>query len=470
MLINVRSNLAIVTLWTKKEVVAEITRKIGVLSKLHAIGTLYTTYGINYLIHTLAERPRIDTLLVFGSDLSGSGEALLKLFCKKTLPDDLDLMWPWKMIEPIVASVRAIDLRREFSERRWAALKKAVEEYYDPSQPKRAKLTLEIKERKVNGWPVPVSGHLIVDSSLFRAWIRAVYAVMQYGCVKGSEYGERQKQLLNLVVTLNMYGREYRLEREFLKYFSQTSFEEHCKSLLSPAKPEGVSYMYGERLRAHPLSGDQLEAMVKRLRRSPNTRRAVIVTWHHPVDAASTAPPCIMVIQGDITGGYYNHTCYLRSNDIYGAWPLNAYGQIMLAEYIAKKLSLKLGAITMVSCSAHIYEHDWERAWKLVHERYSVLSAFNPDPRGSFIVAMEKRGLLIEHRTPLGSLSARLELKDSASAYYSLKAIASTLTPDHAFYLGWEVRRALEKFLRKENYEQDAELRDSSKQAGSPNS
>ncbi|MEM1690001.1 MAG: hypothetical protein QXF05_00335, partial [Thermofilaceae archaeon] len=53
---NEESNVAVVTLWTKKEVVVGRLAEAGLLGRVHAVGTLYTVYGINYLLHTLAER------------------------------------------------------------------------------------------------------------------------------------------------------------------------------------------------------------------------------------------------------------------------------------------------------------------------------------------------------------------------------------------------------------------------------
>lgn len=358
--IDPRSNVAVCTLWTRKEVVVSKLEELGVLNKVHAVGTLYTVYGINYLLHTLAERPQIDTIAVFGADLSGSGEALIRLFSGARAPPEL--MWSLSELKPLLDSVKVVDLRASFERGDWRALADTIASSHRPSPPKRGVLRLELRETSVESWPVPVSGQAIQETSLFRAWVKAVYSVMMFGAVKGSEYGERQKQLLNLVVALNVHGGEYCLERELLSYFRVEDFEAHFNSLLTPSKPVGVSYTYGERLRAHPLAGDQLARLVERLRKAPESRRAIAVLWDHGKDLSSSEPPCIFAIQGDVTGAFYNHTAFIRSNDVYAAWPLNAYGQVKLAERIAKELGVKVRTVTLISSSAHVYEHDWERA------------------------------------------------------------------------------------------------------------
>lgn len=449
--VNARSNVAVVTLWTRKDIIVRYLEQKGLIGNVHAVGTLYTPYGINYLLHTLAERPEINTLVIFGTDLSGSGEALIKFLQERKLT--FTLMWPLEIIQPVINDIKVVDLREAFRQGDWKSLENTITSLYNPSPSKRMVVELELTEMAVEGWPLPISGQLVQDDSLFRAWVKAVYSVMFYGSVKKSEYGERQKQLLNLVVSLYAYGKRLNLEREFSEYIDSSGFEAHLRGLFSSQKPEGVTYTYGERLRAHSIAGDQLETLIRKLKDCPDTRRALAVLWEHDVDKNATEPPCILVIQSDITDSFYNHTVFIRSNDVYGAWPYNAWGQLKLAENIAENLGLKLGVVTLISCSAHVYEHDWEKAWKLVHDYYEALSAFVPDPRGNFLISIEDERIGIEHRTPDGRRLAALE-----PSYRSIKALASSLSADHAFYLGWEVRRALEKIIKREHYEQDEEF------------
>ncbi len=450
--LNEKSNIALVTLWTKKDAVLS---RVKSREKIHAVGTLYTAYGVNYLIHTLAQKPQIDTLILFGADLSDSGSALLKLFNDGKV-EGFKLMWSLDEVKPILSTVRVVDLRRAYEAGDWSSLEEAINKLYMPGVEKRPVLDLELKEVELSSWPLPISGFMIQEKSLFKAWVKAVYAVMKYGVVKESEYRERQKQVLNLVVSLNLYGASVSLE-EFSKYFSRQVFEEHAESLLNPKKPEGVAYTYGERLNAHPIAGNQLEKLIDKLKRSSGTRRAVAVLWHHVVDLDSEDPPCIIIVQGDLSRGYYNHTVYIRSNDIYSAWPLNMYGQVKLAEEIASKIGSKLGVVTTISCSAHIYEHDWSNAWNLVHENYNVLSEFTPDPRGDCLIYLGSGEVVVEHRAPNGLKAGEIKLK-SPRDYNFLKNEALHLSPDHAFYLGWETRRALERLMKGEKYVQDEDL------------
>jgi len=62
--------------------------------------------------------------------------------------------------------------------------------------------------------------------------------------------------------------------------------------------PEGVSYSYGHRLRGF-IYGDPIEAVIRRLE----------------------DPPCITMIQFLIHGEYLDVYAYIRSNDMFKAWP-----------------------------------------------------------------------------------------------------------------------------------------------------
>jgi thymidylate synthase len=70
---NLKSNVGIVTLWSP---VQTILPKLN--QKQFAIGgQLYSKRGINFLIRNILANPSIDTIIICGSNLSGSAEALI---------------------------------------------------------------------------------------------------------------------------------------------------------------------------------------------------------------------------------------------------------------------------------------------------------------------------------------------------------------------------------------------------------
>jgi len=111
LIINPKSNVAISTLWSKKDFLLEkipenLKKKIGI------IGTTYTSHGINYIFETLAENPQIDTLILYGYDLSTSGETLFRVFGEKNTDLPVIILDKDK-VEEIVRSVKLVDLRKD---------------------------------------------------------------------------------------------------------------------------------------------------------------------------------------------------------------------------------------------------------------------------------------------------------------------------------------------------------------------
>jgi thymidylate synthase len=459
-LINEASNLAVCTLWTKKE---EVLSKLpeNVQQKIAIIGTLYSKHGVNYIIETLGRYPLINTLIVYGADLSESGSELFKVFGKK---DTSSLKIDQKLAKEIVNTVNLIDLREEFKKGDLETLIHTINKHYDENpKPARSLLKIKIEEALgVSSWPASTINLRIYETSIFWAWVKLLHAIYSYGSLKFSEYGEKQKEVVNLSVTIALYGKKYELDKEFFEVgFAEDRFKKHVKEVLTSEKPEGVEYTYGERLRRHPIGKDQINFIIDKLGRTPYSRRAVGVTWFHEKDMKSSNPPCIVAVQGIFIGDYYHHFVYIRSNDMFDGWPINMYGQIKLAEYIVNEINkkfgtnYKVGTVTTTSVSAHIYEHSFNQV-KEILSKYSkkAFQRFIPDQLGNFVIYQEGNHIVVEQRVQ-GELIFREKFSSFEEAYNFFKPVVAFLDPQHAFYLGAELRKAFDKVEKGEKYMQD---------------
>lgn len=462
LVINKESNVAISTLWSKKE---DIIKKLDekTLEKIGIIGTTYTSYGVNLILETLSTSPKIDTLILFGADLTTSGDFLVEVFEKKKI-ESQKIVFPLDKVKKIVESVKLIDLREEYKKSDFSALEKCVEKNYKRgAKDVREVIPLVLEEKtELTSWPFPLSGHYIYETSVFRAWLKILDLIMRFGSIKFSEHEEPQKEYLNVMVTLGLYGKDYKIEEEFFKYISEKDFQNHMKQVLSPEKPDCVEYTYGERIFKHKFGKNQLEYLVEKLVESPYSRRALIVSWDHEVDQKSKNPPCIIAIQGIITENYYSHIVFLRSNDMYLAWPVNFVAQIELARKIVEEINKRtktnflIGTITSVSVSAHIYKHDWENARKVLAENFEKMKVFVQDPKGNFFISKEGNNIKLEHRTPENStITLKLESKNFWDIYQFLKGGSFFSTYDHALYLGKELKEAFHRLTKGEDYIQD---------------
>jgi thymidylate synthase len=153
-------------------------------------------------------------------------------------------------------------------------------------------------------------------------------------------------------------------------------------------------------------------------------------------------------------------TAYFRSHDIFRAWAANAYGLRALQGLIAEGLgNPPLGDLAILSHSAHIYAHDWERAGELLAHHYRAADPrLLRDARGSFVISLEPPEILVRHYTPAGE---HLQSFRNASA----RELGVTLAPyvgeiSHAIYLGQELQKAELAIAlgRPEAYRQDRPL------------
>jgi len=340
-------------------------------------------------------------------------------------------------------------------------LEEVIEKNYSEGLFRKEK-NLKISEVEVPSYPLPIIGNLVWDdSSIFRPWLKVLNQIFYNGFEKPSEYGELQKELLNMVVSIGLYGKTYELEEDFFEYIKREEFEEHVREVTGPEKPKDIEYTYGSRAFSHEIAGNQIEKIIDYLAKKPYTRRALTVLWDHKNDFGNKFPPCIDLYQGLISGDYYNHTVYLRSNDMEKGWPVNMYGQIRLAEYIKNKINevartdYKLGIVTLISCSAHLYEHSWKTVKDILEKHESRLYDFVPDPRGNYIIYHneDKDSVIIENRTQEQELIKKISKKSLNEAIKEIRK--SAVLSDHAVYLGKEITKAFEKLKRKEDYVQD---------------
>jgi thymidylate synthase len=109
----------------------------------------------------------------------------------------------------------------------------------------------------------------------------------------------------------------------------------------------------------HNRMEKQIPWVVEELRRTPDSRRAVIAIRAES-DQHSTSPACLQIIQYLIRGGALHCKAVFRSNDATKATFMNAFALIMLQKRIAEKLDVPIGSYTHRANSLHVYKRDYD--------------------------------------------------------------------------------------------------------------
>jgi thymidylate synthase len=114
---------------------------------------------------------------------------------------------------------------------------------------------------------------------------------------------------------------------------------------------------------------NQIENIIEKLCKQPHTRQAQAITWMPELDADSFDPPCLQslfyrILEDDDGTWWLNCNVRFRSNDLYDAHFMNAFGFIffnkeIIADEIAKRTgkTVKLGRMCWFADSMHIYGH-----------------------------------------------------------------------------------------------------------------
>ncbi|OPX61626.1 MULTISPECIES: thymidylate synthase [unclassified Methanoregula] len=145
--------------------------------------------------------------------------------------------------------------------------------------------------------------------------------------------------------------------------FQQKFVEQYAKDLLQGSHASfeydyhGRLFDWGERLATEgiPVHIDQIAYIVEKLRASPNTRRAIAITWNPVIDEKLDDCPCLQLIQCTVRDGRLHMRVVFRSNDMLTAAGANMYALVQLQKSIADQLSLPLGTYTHISLVPHVY-------------------------------------------------------------------------------------------------------------------
>jgi len=175
------------------------------------------------------------------------------------------------------------------------------------------------------------------------------------GSEHSDEYGAKTREVFNLMITLKN-PTENMIPHAF--HMTKMELEDYALQYYLSPKVEGEVYTYGERMLDFTGDGkhNQIQYVIDKLKKNPNSRRAVVVLWDPVRDGTKIEhPPCMDMLTFNLREGKLHCIAVFRSNDMLRAWPANAFGITRLTEFIAGEIGCEIGTITTLSISAHIY-------------------------------------------------------------------------------------------------------------------
>ena len=460
---NLESNTGIVTLWTPTDFICKTLSK----NSYAVAGQLYSEAGVNFILRNVLANPRIRYIVICGEEnlREKSGQALI-YFIEEGVDNEnkiigtknafIDKEIPRKAIDEFRKSVKLIDLRGVIDageiQKTISGLPRLKEFAFprlfpDPSFQRGA-------------FPDDRTPEKIKAEYVIEAWIEILRYIMRFGNDEMTNYGTLAREVPNLITVIT---KENPLKAKLEPWLglSQEDIISYIRKEFRSFKLENRKYYsYGERLRAMGSERvDQIEIIVRKLKKDFNDRGAIAVLWDIKKDNQILRNPCLVLIQGKIIKENFDLTCYFRSNDMFGAWPLNVFALRALQYEIAQKISKRVGILTTISSCAHIYQERWKEAGQIIR-KYGKKLRCEWDPRGNFVIKVENNRIKVLHFSPDGrKILGKYEAKTGKEIFDKIDLNQVVSQRGHAFYLGQELQKAELAIKFNLKYTQDQPLK-----------
>ena len=499
---NLNSQVAITTLWTPKETVEKLIPK----NSYALMGQLYTKKGINYILRNILSNPFITKIYLVGNDLMNSGDSFLKLksdgidsnhLIAGDSTSQIEKEISKKAIEDFRKNVEIVDLRGadnliKLEEK----LAKTSTLSKKPKLWRKAELFKTPIQPQISTYPSEMDLIKIRRDTIASAYLSVLKHVGMFGVESEpvmsyvSDTSNKLKELLNLSVVITdedpnkWYLPKYLpftkddLEKYFEGFFNHEkgtedyTYGERLFNYASneiKALKEIYPYMKIDRFQKHFKNGglDQVAISIVRKLKSFKYDKGAIALLANPfTDIFPQRPPkkipCLFLIQCQIYQNKLNMTAYFRSNDMFGAWPLNVFALRKLQADIAQKLNVSLGPLITISNMAQIYEHDFNAAQELVDKYYESYCEW--DPRGNFIIEVIKNIIHVKLMSPEGNEEIN-KWEINGTEKNASRKLCSIIESDlgvscigNAMYLGRQLERAEIAVRLKISYKQDQSL------------
>ncbi len=152
--------------------------------------------------------------------------------------------------------------------------------------------------------------------------------------------------------------------------------------------------VYGHQWRSWPSEHgtiDQIDWLVKEIRRNPDSRRLIVTAWN-PADIPKMAlAPCHCLFQFYVANGKLSCQLYQRSADIFLGVPFNIASYALFTLMVAQVTGLEAGEFVHSFGDAHLYLNHLDQAREqLTRKPYSLPTMrLNPDVTDIFKFAYE---------------------------------------------------------------------------------
>jgi len=245
---------------------------------------------------------------------------------------------------------------------------------------------------------------LVVNAdSVGDAWEKAVRMMMSQGYARFVQAPEYQTWTMDSPMFIQVANALAQPRISPKAPLTQAMADEYAENLINgmpKEKENSFDYTYYSRLRHYPdcairaglpsitdeaetrayierISGgkcvvqriDQVQKAIEIFKKDPTRRTVVLHTWIPLRDLAKFTPerkdtssPCLVLMHPQLVEGKLHMNVVMKTNDLYSAWPGNAYAFTELQRYMAERIGVGVGHYTHFSVSMQVYQEVFEAA------------------------------------------------------------------------------------------------------------
>nr|VFK57560.1 MAG: thymidylate synthase [Candidatus Kentron sp. TUN]VFK64485.1 MAG: thymidylate synthase [Candidatus Kentron sp. TUN]VFK65902.1 MAG: thymidylate synthase [Candidatus Kentron sp. TUN] len=468
-IVNPAGDVGIVTLWSRVEQAFKALGELNIdtnalSSRISVVANLYGN-GLPQMLRNLLWNPQINHLLVLGQDLSGSRQELINFFNAGIEPVIFQDVPAFR----IKGTDRIIDgnvTPENFSRRinitslgkfAESTTRKNILTFFDNLPPKQENTEeredIAIPAVEITRFPAEPRSQTILRSTPIEAWKELIFRLVRFGHRNTLRKGERY-ELQNVKVIIEKPEEESEKALEQIG-FSLGKFKQYQKQILDPIKPDDLEYSYGNRMCDYFTHNNRtvnlLEVAVQRLLDDPESRHAYISLWDPARDISEKhGHPCFVSLYFRKFDNKLTTTATFRTHNAFTAWLENVYGLMAIQSFVAARVNMECGAITIFSHSISVSEESIGQAKVIADAKYTDNTinqqTGKPEPRydhnGNFAVTIDwDTGEIVVHHIYQGVTLTEYRARRAEELETGIARDCTISEISHALYLGREIAR-----------------------------
>ena len=212
----------------------------------------------------------------------------------------------------------------------------------------------------------------LIKNDAISLWKEVLRKVLSEGEDYTDNDGRVCREVFNLVMTLTENTTNIEGPIDLMrtsKIWIYPSKEELSNIMFKEIQAPIYEYTYGGRIFNFSGQFDQINNFIVPLLRKDFSSRRAVMSIYDPLqdsDINNRNTPGIVYFHFRIKDNKLWITAHIRSNDLFFGWPANLYQLSELQNFIAEKLDVEKGNITVISNSAHIFMDDQERIKEVI--------------------------------------------------------------------------------------------------------